>query len=106
MRDSLLDAMRLDDAVNRGALHEVQELLDEGIDPNIKDAGGDPVLIGAAWVGAPEIVQLLLDRGADVNGVGADGRNALQRVLMNDAYWHHGHDVVVDILRSAGSIER
>ena len=105
MRDLRNDAIRLDDAANRGALAEVQELLDEGVDPNMKDVAGDPVLIGAAWVGAADIVKLLLDRGANVNAVGCDGRNALQRVLTNDSYWHEGHDQVVKILRAACSVE-
>jgi ankyrin repeat protein len=106
MTDSRIDAMRLDDAVNRGALAEVQSILDEGVDPNVRDVAGDPILVGAAWIGSPEIVKLLLLRGANVHAKGADNRNALQRVLTNKAYWHEGHDEVVKILRAAGANER
>jgi|CXWL01.1.fsa_nt_gi ankyrin repeat protein len=105
MQTHHLDAALLDDAVNRAALDEVTQLLDQGVDPNTRDIAGDPALISAAWVGAPEIVRLLLGRGAEVNAVGADGRNALQRLLTNRAYWHSGHDLVVAILRSARAVE-
>lgn len=105
MRDTRADSLRLDDAVNRADIAEVRALLDDGVDPSIRDVAGDPILVGAAWVGAPEIVQLLLERGAEVNARGADGQNALQRVLGNDSYWHEGHDQVVLLLRGAGSEE-
>lgn len=59
-----IDAGRLDSAVNRAELEEVRTILDEGVDPNIKDVVGDPVIIGAAWIGAPEVVRLLAERGA------------------------------------------
>jgi len=53
----------------------------------------------------PGIVKLLIGRGADVNAVGADGMNALERLLKSDGYWHSGHDQVVEILREAGARE-
>jgi ankyrin repeat protein len=94
-----IDAARLDDAVNRADVDEVRLILDEGIDPNIKDVAGDPIIIGAAWIGAPEIVRLLIERGADINATGNDGKNALQRLLNNDGYSHDGHDKVIILLR-------
>ena len=50
------------------ALGETQitrTLIDAGADVNIIDGEGDYPLGSAAWVGNVEIVQLLLDRGAD-----------------------------------------
>jgi ankyrin repeat protein len=91
--------------VNRGALEEVRELLDEGVGANQRDVAGDPALVSAAWVGAADIVRLLLDRGADVNARGSDGRNALQRVRANETCWRDDHDEVVKILLAAGSAE-
>jgi ankyrin repeat protein len=100
-----IDAGRLDAAVNRAELEEVRAILDEGVDPNIKDITGDPVIIGASWVGAPGVVRLLAERGADVNATGRDGKNALQRLLNDGGLWHDGHDQVVALLRELGSQE-
>jgi ankyrin repeat protein len=105
MADPRNAALKLDDAVNRDAVNEVRELLDAGVDANMRDVAGDPALISAAWIGSSGIVKLLLDRGADVNAIGSDGRNALQRVLTNSTYWYEGHDEVVRILRAAGARE-
>ena len=96
---------RLDDAINRGALEEVRALLDLGAALDGPDEGGDTPLISAAWVGSHEIVALLLQRGADINAVGADGRGALQRLLTNHQYWYEGHDACVALLRGAGAQE-
>lgn len=100
-----IEVGRLDSAVNRAELEEVRAILDEGVDPNIKDIVGDPVIIGAAWIGAPEVVRLLAERGADVNATGHDGKNALQRLLNDDGLWHQGHDQVVALLRELGGQE-
>lgn len=100
-----IDAVRLDDAVNRAELSEVQALLDEGIDPNIKDVCGDPVIIGAAWIGASDVVRLLIAQGADVNAIGHDGKNALQRLLNHSGLWHNGHKQVVTLLRELGACD-
>lgn len=81
--DSQADAVRL--------------LLDLGADPNARDApsfGGDPALISAVWwagearhngsdgAAAREIVQALLDHGADANAV-HDGKTALMTAVNN-----------------------
>ena len=100
------DAAELDDAVNRAEIDEVRRILDRGVDPNIRDITGDPIIVSAAWVGAADIVELLLARGADANAAGQDGKNALQRLLSdNQGYWYEGHDHVVAILRAAGARE-
>ena len=97
--------LRLDDAINRGALAEVRALLDLGAPLDGPDEAGDTPLISAAWIGSHEIVALLLQRGADINAVGADGRGALQRLLTNHQYWYEGHDACASLLRAAGAPE-
>ena len=96
-------AAHLDDAINRGVFDEVKDLLDRGYDPNWRDIVGDTMLINAAWVGAREIVQVLIERGADVNGRGKDGQTALSRVLALDDPAEYGHDTVIALLRAHGA---
>src|SRR6266566_1946473 len=50
-----------------GALEAVQFLLDLGADSNAVDNNGDTAMHGAAYGNFPTVVQLLADRGADVN---------------------------------------
>jgi len=49
------------------ALDAVKMLLDLGADINAVDSKGDTVMHGAAYGNFPAIVQLLADRGADIN---------------------------------------
>ena len=49
------------------ALEAVQMLLELGADVNAVDGNGDTAMHGAAYGNFPAIVQLLADRGADVN---------------------------------------
>jgi ankyrin repeat protein len=97
------NARELDDAIARADLEAVARLLDAGVDPNVRDVLGDTPIMNAAWVGASAIVALLLERGADPNSAGLDGRNALQRLSTNHTYWYHGHDECVDLLLAAGA---
>jgi ankyrin repeat protein len=49
------------------ALEAVQMLLELGADVNAVDSNGDTAMHGAAYGNFPAIVQLLADRGADIN---------------------------------------
>lgn len=49
------------------ALEAVQLLLEGGADVNAVDSNGDTAMHGAAYGNFPAVVQLLTDRGADVN---------------------------------------
>ena len=66
------------EAIRRGDLPRLRELLDAGADPNEVDPEiRDPVLSWASHYNNPEAVRLLLDKGADVNKPSAGGHRAL-----------------------------
>ena len=58
-------------------------LLDRGINPNIADDDGNPLLIDAVRFDNKEAITLLLDRGASVNAKATDGHNALEEAEEN-----------------------
>lgn len=61
-------------------------LLENGADPNLKDAQGDTPLIVAAMNGFPEGVRVMLLAKAQVDGTNGRGETALiKAVLMRDA---------------------
>ena len=84
-------------AVGLGSTEVVKTQLDQGADPNTKDADGWPVLLLAAAEGNPAIVSLLLKAGADVDGINSDGTTALM------AATYSGHEQVVQTLLAAGA---
>ena len=53
--------------MNRAELRRMEELLNDGTSPDAKDVDGQPALHCAIAYGAPDVVELLLRRGADVN---------------------------------------
>jgi hypothetical protein len=52
-------------AATTGDIAKVKELLDKGVDPNAANPYGGTALVYACDKGYPEIVKLLLERGAD-----------------------------------------
>ncbi|MEO8256224.1 MAG: ankyrin repeat domain-containing protein [Acidobacteriota bacterium] len=64
-------------AIQRGAVNEVERLLRTGADPNVVDADGVPALMTAVVFASPEMVKVLLDHGADANRTGPGGGTAL-----------------------------
>jgi ankyrin repeat protein len=79
-----------------GTATDLKKLLDAGLDPNAKTAGGTTVLMMSAR--DPAKVKLLLDRGADLNARAATGFTA---VMVAARY--RGNAGVVRALLAAGA---
>lgn len=71
-------------AVKEGEIVAVKELLDNGIDVNLRDENGMTALIQASSQGHTDIVRLLLERGAAVNARTKDGWSALMEAALYD----------------------
>jgi hypothetical protein len=65
------------EAIKRGDLPEVKQLIDTGIEVNKKDKNGQLPLTIASGKGHELIVQVLLDKGANVNARNSDGDTPL-----------------------------
>ncbi len=46
---------------------DIKQAIEDGADPNEKSQFGEPFLVSAAFRGAAEVVQILLNAGADIN---------------------------------------
>jgi ankyrin repeat protein len=68
-------------AVIFGNIEFIKELLDKGININIKDAHGENALMYAIRGGAIEIAEFLIERGINVNDVNLENVDALQMAL-------------------------
>ena len=74
-------------AVFGGSAEAVRLLLDRRADPNLRSEGTIarvPPLGTAAFVRRPDLAELLIDAGADVNGEGEGGFTALDSAVQND----------------------
>ncbi len=56
-------------AINHNDIHAVQNLIQKGADVNELDANQDAPLVIAAYKGYTEIVEKLLEAGADITAV-------------------------------------
>ena len=84
------------DAVNEGCIEEAKKLLTEGVDVNLKRAGGMTPLHLAASNGQETMVALLHSEGADVNSKDVDGETPLDWAV------DKGRDEIADLLRKHG----
>lgn len=77
-----------------GLLQTVKKLLVRGVDPDAKSLGENygNALQAASYGGYEEIVQMLLDRGADVNAQGGKFGSALQAPTCG------GHEKIAQML--------
>jgi ankyrin repeat protein len=95
-------------AVNRGQERAVKNLLDMNIDPNAVDEMGRTPLMLAAAAGNGQLVQLLIDRGADVEAKTPEGLTAMsiatefQKVESTEAI----QDALVKASAAASEAER
>src|SRR5262249_10855251 len=87
-------------AVQNGCLELVQALLDAGADVNCADKSKWTPLIFAACVSAsPECVRLLIERGADVNAIGPDGKTAFHFTC-----WHGIGEMAKTLLQAGADL--
>ena len=70
-------------AAYEGHVANAIALLDQGADPNVRDAEGCTPLWWAAGVGRSEMVAILMARGADASAASDDGTTVLQRAQGN-----------------------
>ena len=71
-------------AAVRGDVTKIRQLLDDGVLVNRANNRGETALMHATLRGHLQCMQLLIDRGADVNAIakGADGRSAVAYACM------------------------
>ena len=92
------------DSARSGQSETVEALLLAGVDPNATDANGRTALMRASQEGHVDIIELLLDQGADVNARGAllDAQDNMGWTSLNRAA-HNGHAEIVERLITAGA---
>lgn len=67
-----LSSQRLFEAIEKNNIGQIQNLINQGVDLNTRNARGDTPLIAAILNGKEEIANLLIDQGADINATTAD----------------------------------
>jgi ankyrin repeat protein len=85
------------EAASKGDTKTVKLLLDKGVNPNVRDAGGHTALTEAAWNGQTETIKLLLEKGADPNIKKSDGASPA------DLAKGQGHKDIEDMLNKAAT---
>lgn len=91
----VIDAYNLENAIRGGDTAKVQELIKSGMDVNVQYNGKNGLHV-ACEAGSPQIVELLLGAGADVDSLSEDGGGvtALQRVT-----WGFGVTKSMDVFK-------
>ncbi len=67
-------------------LEAVKMCLELGIDPNVKDDEGRTSLHGAAHKGRPEVIQLLVDHGANLDAHDGGSRDSVNGALLGKTW--------------------
>jgi ankyrin repeat protein len=70
----------------RDTLDAVKLCLDLGIDPNVPDDEGRTSLHGAAHKGRPDVIQLLVDRGAKLDAHDGGSRDSVNGALLGKTW--------------------
>ena len=86
------------DAAQEGNVAKVRAMLDLGVDINTQDGWGSTPMMYAAVNGNTEVVELLLERGDDVN----DGNHKMGRIPIMWAA-QGGYDDTVRLLLTKGA---
>ncbi len=71
-------SLKIFEAVKNNNIKEVKSLLDKGADPNSYDQDGDHLLMYTALYSSVDCMQLLIEKGSDVNAK----NNAEETALM------------------------
>jgi hypothetical protein len=77
MANSVYGAKALFNAVLKGSVTTVQQLIRSGASVNVRTVSGKTPLMAASYRGYPDIVQMLIAAGADVDAVDTKGNTAL-----------------------------
>lgn len=85
--------MDLIDATRNGDIQRVQELLENGANPNIQNRNGRTALMVAIAWGYTDIVLLLLEKGADPN-ISANSGEGLPNTALEVAEFYGAHDII------------
>ena len=86
-----------ENAINRGDVQAVRDLLDRGTDIDARDRHGQTALMLAAHAGHRKVVEALIAHRANLNTTAKYGLNALMLALIA------GHAEVVRLLADAGT---
>lgn len=86
-----------EDAIKRGDIRAVLDLLGRGMDVNARDRYGQTALMLAAHVGHREIVEALIARQANLNVTAKFGLSALMLAIIA------GYEKVARLLAGAGA---
>lgn len=79
----------------------IETLLKKGANPNLRDSKtGETLLMSAAKYSTPEVVQALIEGGADVNAKNKSGQTALTLADHNDNLWR---EEIVALLKRRGA---
>jgi len=86
-----------DDAITRGDIDAVRELIDHGADVDARDRYGQTGLMRAAHAGYRDIVETLIEHEADLNVTAKFGLSALMLAVVA------GHPEIARLLARAGA---
>ena len=86
-----------EDAIKRGDVQDVRDLLDHGTDVNARDHHGQTALMLAAHAGHRQVVEALIAHRANLNSTAKSGLSALMLAIVA------GHAEVALVLANAGA---
>jgi len=88
-------------AINEDDVVIIETLLKKGANPNLRDSEtGETLLMSAARYSTPEVVQALIEGGADVNARNKSGQTALTLADNKDNLWR---EEIVALLKRRGA---